>query len=635
MGEKAIRATTDNEAMRAFMRALLEDVRALERMIDQGSIETGIRRIGAEQEMFLVDRGLRPTNRALAVLGHLPREFFTTELGQFNLEANLSPQVFEGRCLSALETELAELVDQARAAAQRENAGLCLTGILPTLEKGDLGMESMTPIPRYYQLNQVMRELRGGEFRTFIKGVDELMTTHDNVMLEACNTSFQVHFQVGPEEFAPLYNVAQVVTAPVLAAAANSPVLLRHRLWHETRVALFQQSIDTRSEAQAKRGNRVRVSFGDEWVHDGVLEIFRDDIARFRVLISSELERSPLAVLEEGSIPELKALRLHNGTVYRWNRPCYGVGGGVPHLRIENRVLPAGPTLRDEVANAAFYFGLMCAVSDEYGDVRSAMPFTDAKENFFAAARYGLSARIKWFGGKSVGVDELIREELAPMARKGLIDKGLDPDDVEMYMRVLEQRVAKRRTGAQWMLDSLEGMQDARPAERYRALTASICKQQTKNVPVHDWELAQVEGTADIRDSYRTVGQIMTTDLFTVHPEDLIDLAASVMDWEHLRHVPVEDHDGQLVGLVTYRTLLRMVSKGPDARQTVSVRDVMRARPVTVESTTSTLDAIELMRKDRLGCLPVVEDGRLVGIVTESDFIDVSAKLLDEWLRKD
>jgi CBS domain-containing protein/gamma-glutamyl:cysteine ligase YbdK (ATP-grasp superfamily) len=635
MGTQDIRDKTDNEGMRTFVRALLEDVRALEAMINQeGLFESDVRRIGAEQEMFLVDRALRPANRALAALEHLPRASFTTELGQFNLEANLSPHVLGGSCLSDLEKELRGMLDQASAAAEKCGARVVLTGILPTLEKRDLGMESMTPIPRYYQLNHVMRELRGGEFRTLIKGLDQLETTHDNVMLEACNTSFQIHFQVAPREFAKLYNVAQVVTAPVLAAAVNSPVLLRHRLWHETRVALFQQSVDTRSEVHASRGGRQRVSFGDDWIDDSVLEIFRDDIARFRVLIATELDESPLALLEQGKIPELKALRLHNGTIYRWNRPCYGVSGGRPHLRIENRVLPAGPTVIDEMANAAFYFGLMCAVADEYGDVREAIPFSDAQENFLAAARYGLQARLKWFGGKSVGADELVHE-LIPIARQGLVDHDLDSDEVDRYLGVLDERVARGRTGAQWMLDSLDGMHASRPDERYRALTAAICAQQQAGKPVHEWELARVQGTEDIRDSYRTVGQIMTTDLFTVHPEDLIDLAASVMDWEHLRHVPVEDQEGKLVGLVTYRSLLRTVGQGAERARMVAVREIMRTDPVAIGPETPTIEAIELMRRERCGCLPVVEEDRLVGIVTESDFIHVSAMLLEEWLRKD
>jgi len=632
MGEQRIQEKSSGEDLRAFMRALLEDVHALEAMIErEGLFETGVRRIGAEQEMFLVDRAMRPANKAPAILEDLPEAFFKPELGQFNLEANLSPQEFSGDCLSRMERELQELLEQARAAAERHGARIVLTGILPTLEKRDLGLESMMPIPRFYQLNQVMRDLRGGEFRTYIKGLDELQSTHDNVMLEACNTSFQVHFQVAPEEFAKLYNVAQVATAPVLAAAVNSPVLLRHRLWHETRVALFQQSIDTRSVAQAMRGGRARVNFGDDWVHESVLEIFREDVARYKVLIANEPGESPLAVLARGGVPDLKALRLHNGTIYRWNRPCYGISAGRPHLRIEMRVLPAGPSVVDEMANAAFFFGLMVAVTEEIGDVRRAMSFDDAKGNFMAAARYGLDARIRWFGGEVLGASELIRSRLLPLARAGLRQRGIDALDVERYLGVLEERVASGQTGARWMLDSLESMDGRRSDESFRSLTASMIANQSAGTPVHAWKIARPENVGDVRESYRTVGQFMVTDLFTVHPEDLIDLAASVMDWEHLRHVPVEDREGRIVGLVTDRGLMRMISQGRGAKP-IAVREVMRTDPVTVTPETSTRKAIEIMRTHKVGCLPVVQDGKLVGLVTDSDFMEVAAKLLDEWL---
>jgi len=633
MGEQDIQDQPGTDDLRTFMRALLEDVRALETMIERGLFETG-RRIGAEQEMFLVDRAQRPVNRALAVLERLqPSESFTTELGLFNLECNLAPLDLGGDCLSGMERELDEHLRAVRGAAEAEGVGVVLTGILPTLEKRHLGLESMTPNPRFYQLNHVMRELRGGEFRTYIKGADELQTTHDNVMLEACNTSFQIHFQVSPEEFAKLYNVAQVVTGPVLAAAVNSPLLLRHRLWKETRVALFQQSLDTRSVAHTARGGRMRVSFGDDWVRESVLEIFKEDVARFRVLVATELDESPLEMLERGEIPSLKALRLHNGTVYRWNRPCYGVAGNKPHLRIENRVLPAGPSVVDEVANAALFFGLMCALADEHEDVTKIMPFDNARENFIAAARYGLGAQFEWIGGKTYRAEDLLLHDLLPLARAGLRQRSIDEADIDRYMGVLEERVKSGRTGARWALDSLEGMSEGnRSHDNMRALTAAMGDNQLTARPVHEWPLAVAGGAEEARESYRYISQIMTTDLFTVHPEDLVDLAASVMDWEHLRHVPVEDAEGSLVGLVTHRHLLRMVSSGPRDGRPMAVREIMTPSPLTADPNMSCRDAIALMRRNRVGCLPVVNDGRLVGIVTESDFMQVASQLLDRWL---
>ena len=267
MGEHDLPDSIDALRLRRFMKALLADVRALERMIRDGMLETGMRRIGAEQEMFLVDEAGRPRNMALDVLARLDDPAFTTELAQFNLETNLSPQVFGSDCLRRMETELRENLLKARAAAESAGGGILLSGILPTLRKSDLTLDAMVPNPRYRQLNDAMAALRGGEFNFLIKGIDELETTHDNVMLESCNTSFQIHFQVAPHEFAKLYNVAQAITAPVLAAAVNSPILLGRRLWHETRIALFQQSVDARSKVHQNRGLRARVSFGciGEW----------------------------------------------------------------------------------------------------------------------------------------------------------------------------------------------------------------------------------------------------------------------------------------------------------------------------------------------------------------------------------
>lgn len=638
MGEHNVSASLGDRELAAFMRSLLRDVRALELMIERGMIESGVRRIGAEQEMFLVDRALRPAPVALDVLELLNHPQFTTELARFNLEANLLPYAFGGDCLQRMEAELKDLLTRASEAADKCSASVVLAGILPTLERQDLGLDNMTPKPRYLALNDAMKRLRGGNFVFRIKGTDELEVAHDNVMLESCNTSFQIHFQVGAEEFAKLYNLAQAVTGPVLAAAVNSPLLLGHRLWDETRVALFQQSVDVRSQAHLARGQRPRVSFGDSWVEDSVLEIYREDIARFRVLLATGTDaEDPLELVERGVPPNLTALRLHNGTVYRWNRPCYGVHDGQAHLRIENRVLPAGPTVRDEMANAAFFFGLMSALVEEYGEVHRLMQFDHAKDNFVSAARRGLRGQMAWIGGKSYPVDQLILEHLLPLARQGLTAQKLDAVDVDTYTGVIEDRVKAGRTGASWVLDSLSAMagQGSRD-QRLRTLVRGMQSRQLKGEPVHTWETATLAETDDWRSSYQKVGQFMSTDLFTVRPHDIVDLAASLMEWEHIRHVPVEDDEGCLVGLVSHRSLLRIVGRGIEARSDDAfvVRDVMKRNPVTVDPHTPTLVAIERMREHRVGCLPVVEDGKLVGIITERDVIDVAARLFEEHLRE-
>lgn len=638
MGRHDLPSGFTEEQLRAFMKAILADVHALERMLAEDRFETGIRRIGAEQEMFLLDRAGRAWCGADAMMKKLAHPQFTYELAQFNLECNLHPQVFGGKCLSTMEAELQGLVHKAREAARDMGGGVVLTGILPTLRRSDLTLASMVQNPRFLALNRAITALRGGEFQFRIKGVDEFEMTHDNVMLESCNTSFQVHFQVGPREFAKLYNVAQAITAPVLSVATNSPVLLGRRLWRETRVALFQQSVDARSAAHQLRGRRPRVNFGDGWVRDSVLEIFREDIARFRTVLATDIDEDPAAVLDRGGVPALTALRLHNGTVYRWNRACYGISEGKPHLRIEARAFPAGPTVVDEIANGAFFFGLMSAISHEVPDVSKVMSFDDAKGNFVAAARLGLQANLTWFHGREYAAQQLIQEVLLPMARAGLESAKLDAGDIDRYLGVIAERCKRGRTGARWVLDSLSAMgEKGTKDQRMGALVRAMQSRQEAGEPVHTWELADTGEFEGWKESYVQVGQFMTTDLFTVHPEDVVDLAASLMDWRHIRHVPVEDNEGKLVGLVSHRTLLRLVGQGMRGaeRQPVAVKDIMIASPHTVTPATPTLEAIELMRRHKIGSLPVVEEGnRLVGIITERDLIRVAAMLFEKHLRE-
>ena len=633
MGEQNVEQV-DSVELRRFTRRVLDDLEALERMCADGLIETGIRRVGAEQEMFLVDRAGRPAPIATEMLDVLADDRFTTELGRFNLEANLPPHVFGGSCLRQLESELRELNLTARTAAKTLDAEVVLVGILPTLETKHLSLDFMTPVPRYFALNNTLVAMRGGTFTTAIKGMDELSYEHQNIMLEACNTSFQLHFQVDNDEFAKLYNVAQLVTGPLLAAAANSSVLLGKRLWHETRIALFQQSVDVRNKAQQARGHRTRVRFGERWLRGGIEELFREDLSRFRIVLSTELGEPSTDLLDRGVLPPLTALCLFNGTVYRWNRPCYGVKDGVAHLRIENRVLPAGPTVIDEAANAALFFGLMAALTDELGDPADKLPFDHARNNFVAAARYGLDAQFHWFDDTMMTAQQLLLTQLLPRARAGLTAAGLDSTDIDRYLGVIEERVKKRRTGARWKLESLDAMKTGSTDQRMRHLVNTLHRQQLAGKPVHTWELAGEPEAADWIESCRIVGQLMTRELFTIHPEDVIDLAASMMEWEHIRHVPVEDDEGNLVGVLSHRALLRAFARRKPSDTPPAVRDVMNADPVTVTPDTTTLEAIRLMRQRRVGCLPVVEGDTLVGIVTERDFMKIAGRMLEEHLRK-
>lgn len=638
MGEQNVEQAADERTRRAFMKALLDEVRALEDMLDSGMIESGVRRIGAEQEMFLVDRSARPSMTALEVLEAIDDQRFTHELGLFNLEANLTPLTLGGNCLRKLEQETSEVVDIARrAVAETVDGRIALVGNLPTLSREHLSLKSMVPTPRYFALNEALLKLRGSKFSFVINGIDQLSITHDNLMLEACNTSFQVHFQVGAEEFAHLYNIAQAVTGPLLASCVNSPILLGKRLWHETRIAVFEHSVDARSEMHATRGHKSRVHFGDHWIDESVIEIFKEDIARFRVILTTDVEEDPMGMVARGEVPRLRALCLHNGTVYRWNRACYGISdNGKPHLRIENRVIPSGPTVLDEVANAAFFFGMMSHLSHSYDDIRPHLKFSDVKANFLSAAREGLRAQQVWFGEQQVTAQELILDELLPMARQGLAESGIDEQDIERYLGVVQKRVEQQRTGARWQLESLENMRgEGSQNERFRALVTSMIDQSESGLPVAEWKLAEFCARQDWRDSYRTVSQFMATDVFTVRPDDIIDFAASLMEWRYVRHVPVEDDSGRLLGLVSHRQLLRLIARGLRGDDQITVRDIMHADPVTVGPDTPTVEAIRLMRDKRLSCLPVVEDGSLVGLITEYDLIVVASRLLERYLSEE
>jgi CBS domain-containing protein/gamma-glutamyl:cysteine ligase YbdK (ATP-grasp superfamily) len=635
MGQHDVYQEADEKKLKAYMKALLDDLRALELMLELGLLESGVRRIGAEQEMFLVDRNLNPAPLSLQVLNRTNDPRLTTEIARFNLEANLTPLAWGGNCLRRMHKELDEVIALARTSARDCGADILITGILPTLQLSDLSLDNLTPNPRYYELNRSVTALRGGAFNIHIKGIDELQIMHDNMMMESCNTSFQIHYQVGPEEFVPLYNMAQAITAPVLAAAVNSPLLFGHRLWQETRLALFQHSTDTRSNALQMRSHPPRVRFGEQWLKGSVLELYREQIARFRTIMIMQGDENPLSVIERGEVPELSALKLHNGTVWPWNRACYGVTEGRAHLRIENRALPAGPTPLDEMANAAFFFGLMSALPAEYGEIDRQMTFDEAKSNFFAAARHGLKAQFTWLNGQSHTATSLILEHLLPLARAGLRESNIEAEDIDRYLGVIEERVRSGQTGAQWARRSLAAMGEQGTRDiRLRTLTAFMLARQHGGEPVHSWPVVQMDEMDEWRSSYQTVGQFMSTDLFTVRPDDLVDLAANVMDWQHVRHVPVEDDEGHLVGIVSHRNLLRLLARGMPGRSDdpISVSSIMKTNPLTVTPQTPTLEAINLMRENHVGCLPVVEAGSLVGIVTAYDFLAASAKLFEKYL---
>ena len=559
MGDLDVKLVSTQKQLNNFTKCLLKDVDAMDRMLNEGLFDDGPIHIGAEQEICLIDKHYKPAPMAMELLEKLNNDAFTTELAQFNIEANLDPKPFKGDCFSSLENEIDGLLDYLRKIANDMDVDFVLTGILPTIRKFDLGLENLTPLQRYDALMKAIARLRGKIHELRIKGIDELNVKHDSAMLEACNTSFQVHLQVTPDEFVHKYNIAQALAAPVIAISANSPLLFGKRLWHETRVALFQQSIDTRITSEHLRDRSPRVTFGTKWLKNSILDLYKEDITRFRVMLMTGQEKDPFEQLDEGVTPKLKALTIHNSTVYRWNRPCYGISpNGKPHLRIENRVLPAGPSVTDEVANSAFWLGLMEAFGGEYKDVTRLMDFDEAKANFVSTSFSGLDSELTWINGRKIGASELIKKELLPMARAGLKKRKVKKEDIDRYLEVIEERNSSRRTGTSWLLNCFSNLtKETTREETSIALTAAILKNQKEKKPIHLWEPACIEDVLDWHPSSLIVEEFMTTDLFTVHQDDILELVADILDWQNIRYALVETDKGELKGIISSKKLLR------------------------------------------------------------------------------
>lgn len=635
MGEQKVHLPGDKEELRAFIRSLLDDVKALEKMLSEDWFENDIKRIGAEQEMVLIDNSThKPAMVAQKVLEALRGEsWLESELALFNLEITLTPQTFEGNCLSLLENETTSRMLFLRNHLEQLNVQPVLTGILPTLRKFDLSLENLTPKERYKALMQAInQQLLGSDYRFRIRGIDELLTKHDSPMLEACNTSFQVHLQVSSQEFVKMYNIAQTLAGPVMAISANSPLVFGRRLWHETRIAMFQQSIDTRSSHKHLRERSPRVDFGNDWLHNSILEIYRDDISRYRVLMSSDIKSNSLNDIQNGIVPKLKALQVHNSTVYRWNRPCYGISdNGKPHLRIENRILPAGPTVLDEVANAAFWLGLMVAFDQKYEDITRHILFEEARDNFMKAARYGIDTTFSWLHDTKISAIDLVKNELIPMAREGLQIRNIDPKDIDRYMGVIQGRADRHMNGARWMLRGYTKLiKEVAKDEALTIMTATIAQNQWKEEPIHMWPAPRKKDLKEYKPMSLTVGECMTTDLYTVQQEDIIELVGEMMDWRKIRYMPVEDSKGQLRGLVTTRLIIRHLLSSKSDTKSITVGDIMIKDPKTISPQATVREAIAMMRENLIGALPVIsEEEDLVGIITEMDFLRITARLMD------
>ncbi|MFD1315996.1 CBS domain-containing protein [Namhaeicola litoreus] len=618
MGSLTVKEIIGLEAQRECLGHLLKDIEILDQMIVNDLLETGITRIGAEQEMCLTDLDFHPSKKALKILEKLDSDYFTTELALFNMELNIRPVELRNKCFSDLEAKLKTHLARAYASAKAENVNVILTGILPTIKQKNLYLDHITPLNRYTTLNKILKKIRGNEFKLHIKGVHQFIVTHRSILFEACNTSFQVHLQLDPTKMIDEYNWAQAIAGPVLSVVTNSPLLMGRELWSETRIALFQQSVDLRNASYLLREQKARVAFGTNWIKESILELYRDDIARYSPILTSEEYENSEALFKSGSIPKLTALNLFNGTLYKWNRLCYGVSDGKPHLRIENRYIPAGPTLVDEVANTAFWVGLMKGLPDKYCNISSKMDFDDARGNFVRAARTGLQTCFDWFG-KTTTACELILDELLPIARHGLRKEKVSEQDIKYYLGIIEKRVKAKETGSSWMIKNHRALRKkmTRESANY-ALTEEMYKNQSLNLPITEWPKMQVHQLRNDDFLRKKVERFMSTELFVVNENSLVELIEKVMKWKKINHIPVVNKENKLVGLIT-RNRLQNYSAF-DSELPIMANEIMEKELFTISPEKTMEEAERIMKEKEIGCLPVLDKSDLVGIITRHDF---------------
>ena len=613
MGHLEVKHLKSPKDKALYIHHLVKDLEALDIMLKKGLIEKEPTRIGAEQELCITTKDFFPNKNSIEILESINHKNFTTEIGKYNIEINSDPLELKTNCFSQLELQLKELIQKAEKVAQSKNSKIILTGILPTLRLKHISDKYMTDKPRYHVLNNALKSSRREHFNIHIKGVDELNLIHDSVMLEACNTSFQTHLQINPDEFVDKYNWAQAISGPVMSSCANSPILFGRELWAETRIALFTQSIDTRSNSFIHNEKQSRVSFGANWEKGTVSDIFRDHISRFRSLLTSDEHDDSIEKLENGEIPKLRALQLHNGTVYKWNRVCYGVGDGKPHLRIECRYIPSGPTLIDEIANMVFWVGLMIGQPEEYKNIETKMDFKDIKNNFFKAARNGMETQFKW-NNKSLSAQDLILQEFLPIAKKGLQKANIDDGEITKYLSVIERR-AMSKNGSQWMVDNYRNLQKTKTNfEALQNITAYMYKHQFNDKTVDEWGLFNPDENLKI-DASRIVKHNMNTKMLLVDQNDSLELVSNIMKWKNIHHLPVINKKKELTGLLTWTDLIKLGNK----ELHLCVKDVMTKDLITISQEAPLDEAIELMKIHKINCLPVIRKKELLGILTSND----------------
>jgi gamma-glutamyl:cysteine ligase YbdK (ATP-grasp superfamily) len=490
MGREIQPIKISGEDRRKYREKVRLSLDVLASMLRDQRFDLSEEQVGLEIELNLVDQDGYPSMRNAEVLAEIADPVaWSTEVGQFNLEINIPPRRLGGDSLSSLEDEVRASLNAADRAASEVGSRLVMIGILPTLAEHDTHEGVLSASERYKVLNEQIFAARGEDMQIEIHGAEQLLTHASSITPEAACTSVQLHVQVTPDAFASYWNAAQAIAGVQVALGANSPYFFGRQLWQETRITLFEQATDTRPDELKQQGVRPRVWFGERWI-TSVFDLFEENLRYFPALLPICEEEDPAAVLAGGDNPQLAEMSLHNGTIYRWNRPVYAVVDGTPHLRVENRVLPAGPSVADIVANAAFYFGLVRALAEAERPVWTQLSFAAAEDNLHTAARHGIDASLYWPGSGEVPVTELVLRRLLPLAYSGLADWGVSDLYADRLLSIIEQRCLTGQTGAAWQIGTVSalGRSMDRP-EAIRQMTQLYIDHMHTNAPVHTWPI--------------------------------------------------------------------------------------------------------------------------------------------------
>ena len=478
------------EDFNRFSDRLRSNLKALDILLARPEFGEGDLSFGAELELYIVDNKARPLHINQEIIAQLNDPQLTLELNRYNLEYNFKPSLVKDCCFSATQQEALAAIEKINKCARQWGGSVVPIGILPTLQQSDTGYHAMTPLARFKALTQELTEIRGGPFTIAIEGEETLQLAMDDVTLEGANTSFQVHLRVPAQEYADFYNAIQLVTPLVVAMAANSPTLFGHRLWQETRIPLFKQSIDCRPK-DSLHPVPARVNFGNNWIREGAFELFAEAALLYRPILPDCSDEDSVAIAQNGGTPLLHELRLHQGSIWLWNRPVYDPSNG-GHLRIELRSFPAGPTIIDMLANAALAIGLAKLIQPTIRELLPAIPFAYCTANFYRAAQKGMSAELFWPSMKQSQPEYYavpkILEKMIPQVPEKLGDMGFIEEDFLPLLKVIEERLHTRQTGAQWQLNKLAELRKG--LHKREALTAMLKlyqKNSAANIPVAQW----------------------------------------------------------------------------------------------------------------------------------------------------